>query len=548
MVIPGPSRYHGAMRSQFQPTRLAILAVLCAALCARGGEARTLAPAFFESFDAPKPGLPASLLTQEAGHGGVLHIAVPAGTPDPGRIVSLPLPLEKLRGQRVVFGADVKAAGVSARPNSWNGIKVMLVIETPSGKNYPQPDIPIGNIEWRRFTANATVSEDATAVTLVLGLEQVTGEAWFDNVSVTPRKSVVPVPAADPAKPVFRGHNLPRLRGAMAGTGLTEEDVRHFAAEWNGNLLRLQIFEAARQDRALADYDPWLETQLRHIDQVLAWCEKYGVLVVVDLHSPPGGQAFAAGYVTARGRIFTQPEAQAKFVEVWRKMARRYLGRPNIWGFDLVNEPDDSMLAENCLDWNDLAEQAARAVREIDPSRTLIIEPNGWGGPQGLAEFRPLGLSNIVYSFHFYQPMQFTHQGIHGNPAGISYPGTIAKAPWDRAALERAMQPAIDFAARYRVHLYVGEFSAIRTAPDGSAARYLADAIDIFEKHGFDWSYHAYREWPGWSLEHEGPLDKPVLAKAPTDREQVVTGWFKKNEHPGADRKERGTGAAGAGH
>jgi hypothetical protein len=211
-------------------------------------------------------------------------------------------------------------------------------------------------------------------------------------------------------------------------------------------------------------------------------------------------------------------------------MARRYQGRQVIWGFDLVNEPDDGMVTEDCLDWNDLAERTGRAVREIDPNRTLIIEPNGWGGASALASFRPLGLSNIVYSFHFYQPMQFTHQGIHGNPAGISYPGTIANAPWNKQALERAMQPAIDFATRYRVHLYVGEFSAIRTAPGDSAARYLADVIDIFEKHGFDWSYHAYREWQGWSLEHDGPLDKAVTAKDPTDREKVVIGWFEKNK------------------
>jgi hypothetical protein len=77
--------------------------------------------------------------------------------------------------------------------------------------------------------------------------------------------------------------------------------------------------------------------------------------------------------------------------------------------------------------------------------------------------------------------------------------------------------------------MYVGEFSAIRTAPAGSAADYLADLIGIFEKHGFDWSYHAYREWQGWSLEHEGPLDQPVKARSPTDRQKVVTGWFERN-------------------
>ena len=47
----------------------------------------------------------------------------------------------------------------------------------------------------------------------------------------------------------------------------------------------------------------------------------------------------------------------------------------------------------------------------------------------------------------------------------------------------------------------VGEFSAITWA-DG-ADRYIADCISLFNEHGFDWTYHAFREWPGWSVEHE---------------------------------------------
>jgi len=165
----------------------------------------------------------------------------------------------------------------------------------------------------------------------------------------------------------------------------------------------------------------------------------------------------------------------------------------------------------------------------VDPERTLIIEPNSWGNPKAFATFEPLDLPRVVYSFHFYEPMKFTHQGIQGQTGSVTYPGLINNQQWDKATLERAMAPAIEFARKYRVQMYVGEFSAIRTAPGDSAAKYLADVIDIFERYGFDWSYHAYREWQGWSLEHEGPLDQPVPAKTPTDRLKVVDNWFAKN-------------------
>jgi endoglucanase len=383
-----------------------------------------------------------------------------------------------------------------------------------------------------RFSTTAPILNDTLAVTLLLELKQVTGQAGFDDLRVTHRASPAPAPGADPSKPIFRGHDLPRLRGAMAGTRLTETDIEHFARSWGGNLLRWQFFEAARKDRPLDQYDAWLDAELEYLDRVLGWCRRHGVLVVVDLHSPPGGEAFSAGYITARGDIFRRPEAQAKFIEVWQRIARRYRGNEVIWGFDLLNEPDDSMLAEGCFDWQRLAERAALAVREIDPTRTLIFEPNGWGSPGAFRTFRPIAVPNCVYSFHLYAPHPFTHQGIQGNPTGLLYPGTIAGKHWDKNALRQYLEPAISFAERHRVHMFVGEFSAIRTAPEASAARYLADATALFEELGYDWTYHAYREWQGWSLEHEGPLQDPRKASEPTDREQVVTHWFKLNQRP----------------
>jgi endoglucanase len=470
-------------------------------------------------------------IAQAPGRGGVLQIEASPVAPQL-HAMQVPLPVGRLRGNIVFFSADVRAEQISNRPNSWNGAKLMLVIQTAKGTEYPQASIPTGSFDWTRFSATSPVPADAKSVTLVVGLENVTGSAWFDNVRIVHRKALFDHPAADSAKIIHRGHDLPRLRGAMAGTRLAEADVKHFAGSWGGNLLRWQLFEAARKDRPLDQYDKWLDAELDYFDRVLEWCRKHGVLIALDLHSPPGGQAFEAGYITARGDIFRKPEGQEKFVEVWRRIASRYKGNEVIWGFDLLNEPDDSMLAEGCLDWQDLAEKAALAVRAIDPERTLIVEPNGWGSPSAFASFQPLSVSNCVYSFHLYAPHQFTHQGIQGNPGGIVYPGLIAGKHWDKEALRHHLEPATTFASRFRVHLFVGEFSAIRIAPEGSAERYLSDATELFEELGYDWAYHAYREWHGWSLEHEGTLQNPRTSNQPTERELVITRWMKLNKRP----------------
>ena len=53
-------------------------------------------------------------------------MAVPACT-----WIALALPAEQMRGYLVRGTAMVRADGVSAKPNQWNGIKIMLAIETP---------------------------------------------------------------------------------------------------------------------------------------------------------------------------------------------------------------------------------------------------------------------------------------------------------------------------------------------------------------------------------------------------------------------------------
>jgi hypothetical protein len=103
---------------------------------------------------------------------------------------------------------------------------------------------------------------------------------------------------------------------------------------------------------------------------------------------------------------------------------------------------------------------------------------------------------------------------------------------WDRARLEAALKPVVDFQKACGARIYIGEFSAIRWAPDAGAQRYLKDVIDIFEANGWDWTYHAFREWQGWSVEHGTGKDDTKPAAAPTDRQKLLTNWFAKNRKP----------------
>jgi endoglucanase len=517
-----------------------MLAVLCgSAICVQATEVPTQGQVIFAAdFESAASG-PEWQGELRFGTGfespRALSIESQAGAASSSPSVRVRLPAETLRGCTVRGSAMVRSQDVSAKPNPWNGIKFMLAIETPDRKLWPQASLDKGTFAWKRAVFSTKIPADATAVTLMLGLEQVTGRVCFDDVKLVvakPPRTAKPAPAPGIA---FKGHDLPRLRGAMIGPRIDADGLRTLGRDWNANLIRWQLIRHGRpgEPSSLSDYDAWLEGELQRLDAALPVCERYGIYVALDLHSPPGGKATASGYIGSDDRLFTDRAVQDKFVDVWQRIARRYKGVGTIWGFDLANEPVEEFVEEGCDDWHGLAERTARAIREIDPGRTLIVEAPPWGSPESLADFTPLAVPNVVYSAHMYVPHQFTHQGVHQrNQPPVEYPGEIAGKHWDKAALRVALQPVADFQRDYNVHIYMGEFSAIRWAPGDSAHRYLRDVIDIFEENDWDWSYHAFREWNGWSVEHGPDRNDTRPAAEPTDRQRLLQEWFGRNQKP----------------
>lgn len=440
------------------------------------------------------------------------------------------LPADKLAGELITLQAAVRGEDVSKPPKSWNGVKVMLVLQHEGGgRDYPQLDVPSGTFEWTEFKEGLRVPKSVTSATLVLGLEKVSGRAWFDNVRVRTGR---PVTGGERKERKFKGHDLSRLRGVMYGPETEEEDIRVLAKEWGANMIRLQINwtpmrPAEKWARDLDDYQEWLDGILPEIDRGMDLCEKYGLLVLLDLHTPPGGRV--EGGVCP---LFRRRDAQEKFVEVWRRLARRYKDRECIWACDLLNEPVEPPPGPDVVTWEELFTRATKAIREIDPGMPVVYEPGPWGTCDGFDETVVLDLDRVIYSFHMYQPHQFTHQTIHGNPGGVEYPGEVNGRHWDKEALRDRMQPARDFQKDFNVQIYLGEFSAIRWAPEGSAYRYLKDCISLFEEWGWDWSYHAYREWHGWSVEHGNDRSDTSRTEQPTRRKKLLLKWFEKNEKP----------------
>lgn len=293
---------------------------------------------------------------------------------------------------------------------------------------------------------------------------------------------------------------MPPLRGVMLPAAPCAEDDFRTLREWGATLARYQMvrgWHKQNDNQDLAEFDRWLDNKLDHLERdVLPWAKKYSIRIVVDLHVPPGGRD--------RGEMnmFHNPLWADHFVACWRRIAARFRSRPEIFGFDLINEPSQSKPSPPGLDYWNLQRRAAEAVRTIDSDTPIIVAANQWDSAPAFEYLSPLALNNVIYQVHMYQPFDFTHQGVHATDAGYTkFPYPNAEKGWNRDYIRRCLAPVAEFQKRHNARIYVGEFGAIAWA-DG-ADRYIADCISVFEEFGWDWTYHAFREWPGWSVEHQ---------------------------------------------
>lgn len=294
------------------------------------------------------------------------------------------------------------------------------------------------------------------------------------------------------------------------------------------NAVRFYLNTALLQD----DRPPFAlrPSGLEWLDRNLAWARRSGVYLILNLHVPPGGfQSNGEG-----GALWRERENQERVVALWRELARRYRDEPALAGYDLLNEP---VVADDPRQWEDLARRALAAVRAEDPLHAVFVErlnavigrgtsPDWNEDRNGEMNFFLLEDGNVVYEFHFYKPMAFTHQGASWIPALLPvrtvYPGPF-RDPWsgreqvaDRAYLERELAPFLAFGRRHRVPLYLGEFGVIRDgfAEGRNGAGWVADVVDIALAEGVSLTYHDFHE-PAFGLYADPAYQPPATLNRP---------------------------------
>ena len=415
------------------------------------------------------------------------------------------LDLSAYEGHCVRLRIHAKGEGLGTPAKSWLGLKFMVRIVPVEGKT-AWPGTPHRLGDWEddlSFVFDLEPFGKLNTVTLNLGIQKAQGRAVFDLSTLRAEDCGVAFPLVNQDFKVRYSPKIsdaPRARGVML-PGIADKIVEDdFATleEWGANLVRYQMMcgflpkgDPGWDD--LVRYDARLEKTLVILEtRILPLAEKHGQRVVVDLHQTPGGR-------NARGenRMLYEKRFAARFVEIWKHIAARFKDDGRIFGYDLVNEP--KQLGPAPYSFLHLQRAAAQAIRAIDPDATIIVAANGMGQPDGFRTLSPLAMDNILYTTHCYAPMDYTHQGIHDRPreAFLGYPNP--EKGWDKDSIREALAPVLEFSKKHNARIYVGEFSAITWAPGADV--WIRDCIDVLEEYGWDWSYHAFREWDGWSVE-----------------------------------------------
>ena len=259
----------------------------------------------------------------------------------------------------------------------------------------------------------------------------------------------------------------------------TERHYRNFITDADLDLIVALGVGTVR----LAVAPPLDARRLSFLDEALARLAARNLVVVLDYHD--------------ESRSLESGDAEVRaFADVWTSLAAN-LARttsPTSVLLEILNEP---VFDGNPRAWFPIRRRLVQTIRAAAPLHTLVTGGPHWSSLDGLLMSDPVDDPNVVYTFHFYEPFEFTHQGapwvtgpVRGLK-GVRYPSS----PREARRLDRRIAAAAQWAARHGVPVWAGEFGAFpAVAPRDDRLRWLHDVRTAFDRHAIGWAVWSYDE------------------------------------------------------
>jgi len=268
------------------------------------------------------------------------------------------------------------------------------------------------------------------------------------------------------------------------------------------------------------------------LKQAIETLLEIGYCVSVDMH--PG-----ADFQNLQRR--EAAKAHAALLAGWRQLSEPLSHWPAERIFiELLNEPattDDI--------WRPFAEALAIELRTQLPKNIIIVGPAPFQRSEMLASWPPFADKDVVYAFHYYDPMIFTHQGAvwdknstWARMADIPFPSeigdptllkraeeaatrgeeavardlrTAARQPWTPATIMAQFERVAAWSAEHSAPVIVNEFGVLKwKSRRADRLAWIAAVRAAAEANGFGWAHWDYSTSFGL-LNEDRSLDRGVI-------------------------------------
>lgn len=244
---------------------------------------------------------------------------------------------------------------------------------------------------------------------------------------------------------------------------------------------------------------------LYFLNQVIDWTEELGIHLIIDNH-------------TFDVNTSTDVNVDKVLIPVWKQMAENFKNRSNKIYYEILNEPHG--ISDSS--WNHIQQAVVDSIRTIDTVHTIIVGPADWNSYNKLSVMPVYKDKNLIYTFHFYDPFIFTHQGASWSGmtplAGVPFPYDAARMPaypteldstasWVKnellynyknngtvAKVQSQLNIAINFSKQRNVPIFCGEFGVyIPNSPELDRIFWYDEVRKYLEQNNVAWTIWDYR-------------------------------------------------------
>jgi|WetSurMetagenome_2_1015567.scaffolds.fasta_scaffold03813_4 endoglucanase len=239
------------------------------------------------------------------------------------------------------------------------------------------------------------------------------------------------------------------------------------------------------------------------LDSVVTWAEDLNIYLIIDNHSELVS--------------LTTTEKQDELTKLWTQLAQHYASRSDYVIYEILNEPHDITASV----WGSIQQAVINAIRTKDTKHKIIVGGVNYNTYTELANIPVYTDSKLIYTFHFYDPFMFTHQGATwvtpsmAPLAGVPFPYNAAEMPacpaslvgtWVESGLNSYptqgtvayVKSLIDIAAAFKnsrnVPVYCGELGVYKPNSDPADRVYWYGAVrQYLEEKGIPWTMWDYK-------------------------------------------------------